>query len=229
MTTSTDTHTVTADAGPIRLSNRLRAILAIVLIADVLDLMDSTITNVAAPSIVREIGGGESLIKWLGASYALAMGVLLVVGGRLGDRYGRRRLFLIGIAGFVVASAVCGLAVDPAILIAGRLAQGGFGALLIPQGIGILLATLSREQLPRAFSAFGPVMGGAAVLGPIFAGFIIEANLGGLSWRPMFLINIVLGGVGLVAARKLLPNDGPTSDVPIGGLGSGLLAPACSG
>ncbi|MDQ6937588.1 MAG: MFS transporter, partial [Actinomycetota bacterium] len=166
MTTSTDTHTVTADAGPIRLSNRLRAILAIVLIADVLDLMDSTITNVAAPSIVREIGGGESLIKWLGASYALAMGVLLVVGGRLGDRYGRRRLFLIGIAGFVVASAVCGLAVDPAILIAGRLAQGGFGALLIPQGIGILLATLSREQLPRAFSAFGPVMGGAAVLGP---------------------------------------------------------------
>jgi len=101
-------------AAPARLSARLRAILAVVLIADVLDLMDSTITNIAAPSIVRDIGGGESLIKWLGASYALAMGVLLVVGGRLGDRYGKRRMFLTGIAGFTVASLACGLSVDPA-------------------------------------------------------------------------------------------------------------------
>jgi len=129
-----------------RLTTRLRLILAVVLVADVLDLMDSTITNIAAPSIVREIGGGESLIKWLGASYALAMGVLLVVGGRLGDRYGKRRLFLTGITGFTAASAVCGLAVDPIMLIAGRLVQGGFGALLIPQGIGILIATFSRQQ-----------------------------------------------------------------------------------
>jgi len=86
-------------ADPTRLTTRLRIILAIVLLADVLDLMDSTITNIAAPTIVRDIGGGESLIKWLGAGYALAMGVLLVVGGRLGDRYGQRRMFLIGIAG----------------------------------------------------------------------------------------------------------------------------------
>src|ERR1700712_2768006 len=100
-----------------KLTPHLRAILAIVLAADVLDLMDSTITNIAAPSIVHDIGGGESLIKWLGASYALAMGVLLVVGGRLGDRYGRRRVFLIGMAGFTVASLACGLAADPAMLI----------------------------------------------------------------------------------------------------------------
>src|SRR5882762_7284581 len=92
-----------------RLPNRLRAILAVVLIADILDLMDSTITNIAAPSIVRDIGGGQSLIKWLGASYALAMGVLLVVGGRLGDRYGKRRMLLVGMAGFVAASAACGV------------------------------------------------------------------------------------------------------------------------
>ena len=194
-----------------------------VLIADVLDLMDSTITNIAAPSIVRDIGGGESLIKWLGASYALTMGVLLVVGGRLGDRYGKRRLFLTGIVGFVAASAVCGLSVDPAMLIAGRLVQGGFGALLIPQGIGILLATFSREQIPRAFGAFGPVLGGSAVLGPIVAGFIIDADIGGLSWRPMFLINIVLGTIGFVAAIRLLPHDAPSGKVPIDGLGAGLL------
>src|SRR5450755_3664900 len=173
-----DTVTRTAETGSGRLSARLRAILAVVLIADVLDLMDSTITNIAAPSIVRDIGGGESLIKWLGASYALAMGVLLVVGGRLGDRYGKRRMFLTGIAGFTVASLACGLSVDPAMLITGRLVQGGFGALLIPQGIGILLATFSREQIPRAVSAFGPVLGGSAVLGPIVAGFIVTADLG---------------------------------------------------
>jgi len=215
--------------GIARLSNRLRAILAIVLIADVLDLMDSTITTIAAPSIVREIGGGESLIKWLGASYALAMGVLLVVGGRLGDRYGKRRLFLTGITGFTAASLVCGLAVDPTMLISGRVVQGGFAALLIPQGIGILIAVFPREQMGKAFSVFGPVMGGSAVLGPIAAGFIIDADFGGLSWRPMFLINIVLGTIGLIAARKMLPRDAAGSNVPIDGLGAGLLGAAMFG
>jgi MFS family permease len=139
---------------PTRLTPRLRAILAVVLVADILDLMDSTITNIAAPSIARDLGGGESLIKWLGAGYALAIGVLLVVGGRLGDRYGKRRIFLIGITGFTIASALCGLSVDPAMIIVGRLVQGGFGALMIPQGISILMATFTRAQLPRAVSAF---------------------------------------------------------------------------
>ena len=220
MTTTAQSPAV-ADAT--RLTTRLRIILAIVLLADVLDLMDSTITNIAAPTIVRELGGGESLIKWLGAGYALAMGVLLVVGGRLGDRYGQRRMFLIGIAGFTLASLWCGLSVNPAMLIAGRLVQGGFGALLIPQGIGIVLRAFSREQLPRVFSAFGPVMGASAVLGPIIAGFLISADIAGLTWRPIFLINIVLGTAGFIAALRLLPHDGPASAVPIDGLGSGLL------
>jgi EmrB/QacA subfamily drug resistance transporter len=226
---SATSHPTVPDADPGRLTSRLRAILAIVLIADVLDLMDSTITNIGAPSIVRDIGGGESLIKWLGASYALAMGVLLVVGGRLGDRYGKRRLFLIGIAGFTTASLLCGLAADPAMLIASRLLQGGFGALLIPQGIGILTSTFSRAQLPRAFVAFGPVMGGSAVLGPLVAGFIIDADIAGLSWRPMFLMNILLGAIGFVAAFRLLPRDGAISTAPIDGLGSGLLGASMLG
>lgn len=169
------------------------------------------------------------MVKWLGASYALAMGVLLVVGGRLGDRYGKRRLFLIGIAGFVTASLLCGISFDPAMLIVSRLLQGGFGALLIPQGIGILTAAFSRAQLPTAFVAFGPIMGGSAVLGPLFAGFIIDANIAGLSWRPMFLINILLGSIGFIAAVKLLPHDAPTSNAPIDGLGAGLLAASMRG
>jgi EmrB/QacA subfamily drug resistance transporter len=236
MTTATDAATsekpwsrAEGQAKSTKFSTLQRAVLAVVLIADVLDLMDSTITNIAAPTIVRDIGGGESLIKWLGASYALALGALLVVGGRLGDRYGKRRLFLIGIVGFVVASLSCGLSVDPVMLIVSRLVQGGFGALLIPQGIGILLATFSRDQFPKVFSMFGPVMGASAVLGPIVAGFVIEANIAGLSWRPMFLINIVLGSVGFVAALKVLPHDVATSTIPIDGLGAGLLGASMLG
>lgn len=206
-----------------RLGRRLQAVLAVVVIADVLDLMDSTITNIAAPTIVRNIGGGESLIKWLGASYALALGVFLVVGGRLGDRYGQRRIFLIGIAGFTLASLGCGLSVDPTMLIAFRLVEGGFGALLIPQGLSILVASLRREQMPTVFAVFGPVMAGAALAGPIVAGFIISANIAGLTWRPIFLINIVLGTFGFLAALRILPHVAPSSDAPIDGLGAGLL------
>ena len=219
---TTTTAGITPDAS--RLTGHLRALLAVVLLADVLDLMDSTITNIAAPTIARDIGGGQALIKWLGASYALALGVLLVVGGRLGDRYGKRRMFLIGIAGFTLASLACGLSPGPAVLIVARLVQGSFGALLIPQGIGLLMASFSREQLPRAFAAFGSVLGGSAVLGPIVAGFIISANIGGLTWRPVFLINIVLGSVGFASAVKVLPHDSATTAARIDGLGAGLLA-----
>ena len=128
--------TTDAECSASHLTPRLWAILAVILTADALDLMDSTITNIAAPTIVHELGGGESLVKWLGTAYALALGVLLVVGGRLGDRFGQRRLFLVGIAGFGVASLLCAVAVDPAMLIGFRVLQGAFGALLIPRGSG---------------------------------------------------------------------------------------------
>lgn len=216
-------------AGATKLGRRLQAVLAVVIIADLLDLMDSTITNIAAPTIVREIGGGESLIKWLGASYALALGVLLVVGGRLGDRYGPRKVFLIGIVGFTIASLGCGLSVDPAMIIICRLIQGGFGALLIPQGLSILVSTFSREQMPIAFPVFGPVMAAGAIAGPIVAGFIISADIAGLTWRPIFLINIVLGTVGFIAALRVLPDVPPSSDSPIDGLGAGLLGASMLG
>jgi EmrB/QacA subfamily drug resistance transporter len=221
--TATSENTSPPTTGPARLTTRLRLILAIVILADVLDLMDSTITNIAAPTIVREIGGGESLIKWLGASYALAMGVLLVVGARLGDRYGKRRIFLIGVVGFTLASLAAGLSVDPVMLIAARLAQGGFGALLIPQGLGILIGAFNRDQQRVAFTVFGPVMGASAILGPIVAGFLISANLDGLTWRPIFLINIVLGTAGFFAALRVLPRDEAAGTVPIDGTGAVLL------
>ncbi|WP_331773621.1 MFS transporter (plasmid) [Embleya sp. NBC_00888] len=201
------------------------AILGLVLLADALDVIDATITNIAAPTIAGELGGGESLIKWLGPAYMLAMGVLLVVGGRLGDKFGQRRLFLIGIGGFTLASAVAGFSPDPALLIAARVAQGAFGALLIPQGMAIMTKAFDRDMLAKAFGLFGPVLGVASVGGPVLAGFLISADLFGLSWRPIFLANVILGTIGLVVAAKILPrdDDGDRSTV-VDGWGSGLLA-----
>jgi EmrB/QacA subfamily drug resistance transporter len=221
MTTLSEPGTVTTG----RSGRLMWAILGLVLLADALDVIDGTVTNIAAPTIARELHGGESLIKWLGPAYMLAMGVLLVVGGRLGDKFGQRRLFLTGIGGFTLASAVAGFSPDPALLIVSRVAQGAFGALLIPQGMAIMTRAFSRDMLAKAFGLFGPVLGLSSVGGPVLAGFIISANLFGLSWRPIFLANIILGTIGLVMAAKILPRDGDGDrSIVIDGWGSGLLA-----
>jgi len=222
MTTLLEPGTVTSP--PQRSGRRMWAILGLVLLADALDVIDATVTNIAAPTIARDLHGGEGLIKWLGTAYMLAMGVLLVVGGRLGDKFGQRRLFVIGMSGFTLASAVAGLSPDPTLLIAARVAQGAFGALLIPQGMAIMVKAFSREMLTKAFGLFGPTLGVASVGGPMLAGFIIGADLFGLSWRPIFLINVVLGCVGLVVAAKILPRDDGDRSTVVDGWGSGLLA-----
>ncbi|MFG1628407.1 MFS transporter [Kribbella sp. NPDC049227] len=225
MTTLTEPRTVVTH----RSSRRLWTILGLVLLADALDVIDATVTNIAAPTIADELHGGVSLIKWLGPAYMLAMGVLLLVGGRLGDKFGQRRLFLIGMGGFTLASAVAGFSPDPALLIAARIAQGAFGALLIPQGMAIMTKAFSRDMLAKAFGLFGPVLGLSSVGGPVLAGFIISADLFGLSWRPIFLINLVLGGIGLVMAAKILPRDDGDRSTVVDGWGSGLLAVAMIG
>lgn len=202
----------------------LWSILGLVLLADALDLIDSTITNIAAPTIAGDLGGGPGLIKWLGATYALAMGVLLVVGGRLGDKFGQRRLFLVGMSGFTLASAFAGLATGPAMLLVARVLQGAFGALLLPQGMAIMTRAFPRDMLRTAFNLFGPLLGLATVGGPVLAGFLITSDLGGLSWRPIFLINLVIGTVGIIVAARLLPHDEGDRSLVVDGIGAGLLA-----
>jgi EmrB/QacA subfamily drug resistance transporter len=204
---------------------RMWAILALVLLADALDVIDSTVTNIAAPTIAGDLDGGVGLIKWLGTAYMLAMGVLLVVGGRLGDKFGQRRLFLIGMGGFTLASAVAGFAPDPALLIVARVAQGAFGALLIPQGMAIMTKAFDRDMLAKAFGMFGPVLALSSVGGPVLAGFLISADVFGLSWRPIFLINIILGVVGLIIAVRILPRDDDADRATVvDGWAAGLLA-----
>jgi len=172
MTTLTELSAVTIP----RSSRRMWAILGLVLLADALDVIDATVTNIAAPTIAGELHGGESLIKWLGPAYMLAMSVLLVVGGRLGDKFGQRRLFLIGISGFTLASAVAGFSPDPPMLIVARVAQGAFGALLIPQGMAIVTKAFDKDMLARAFGLFAPVLGLSSVVCPVLAGFLISAD-----------------------------------------------------
>lgn len=215
--------TVTTATARVTTTSARMLVLAVVLAADVLDLIDATITNIAAPTIAADLGGGQQLIQWAGAAYSLALGVLLVVGGRLGDKFGRRRMFLVGLIGFTLASIGCGLALGPEMFIAGRLVQGAFGALLIPQGFGLLLAVYPKDEVGKAFNAFGPVMGVAAVGGPILAGLIIQADLFGLGWRPMFLINIIIGVIALVVALSILPKDTGERHVTLDGVGAGLL------
>ncbi|MFD0787549.1 MFS transporter, partial [Micromonospora azadirachtae] len=178
--------------------------LAVILAAEVMDLLDALVTNLAGPAIRAGLGGSASLIQWLGAGYTLAMAIGLITGGRLGDLYGRRRMFLAGVAGFTVASALCALSVSPGMLVASRVAQGLFGAVLLPQGLGIIKEVFPPRELAAAFGAFGPVMGISAVGGPILAGWLVDADLWGTGWRAIFLINLPIGLLALLGALRFL-------------------------
>ena len=140
------------------------------LAAECMDLLDGTIVNVAAPTIHADLHAGAAALEWIIGGYALAFAAGLIAGGRLGDIYGRRRLFIIGALGFVASSLACAFAVYSAMLIGCRLAQGAAAALLIPQGLGIIREVFPPSEHGKAFAVFGPVIGLSAVLGPILGG-----------------------------------------------------------
>src|SRR3954447_515670 len=168
-------------------------ILAVILIVECMDLLDGTIVNVAAPSIRVDLHASLSALQWIAGGYALAFAIGLVTGGRLGDIVGRRRMFLIGVAGFTTASALCGLATGAEMLIGFRLLQGIFAASMIPQGFGILRQAFPPDEIQKAFGLFGPVIGLSAVAGPVIGGALTDGDLFGLGWRAIFLVNLPLG------------------------------------
>jgi EmrB/QacA subfamily drug resistance transporter len=182
-------------------------ILALVLVAECMDLLDGTIVNVAAPTIRRALHAGSADLQWIIGGYALAFAVGLITGARLGDIYGRKRLFVIGALGFVTASAACALATDPEMLIAFRMAQGLAAAVLIPQGLGIVKSVFAPADQGPAFAVFGPVIGLSAVLGPIIGGALVDANAFGTGWRLVFLVNLPLGLVAALGAARLMPES----------------------
>src|SRR6266487_6283905 len=145
-----------------KLSRRWLAFAAIIT-ASVMDLLDTTIAQVAAPAIRRDLGGSYAVIEWITAAYTLAMAVGLITGGRLGDLFGRKRVLLTGITGFVAASIACAAAANPGELIAARAVQGAMGAVMLPQMFGLIRDLFAAEEMGKAFAIDGPVMGLSAM------------------------------------------------------------------
>ncbi|MFF9900529.1 MFS transporter [Streptomyces longispororuber] len=202
--TSPSTPSPAAPSPESRADRRRWFALAIVMTAAFMDLVDVTIVNIAIPAIQRDAGATFSQIQWITAGYALALGAGLITGGRLGDIYGRKKIFLIGIAGFTVASALCGFAANPEMLVASRILQGAMAALMVPQVLSIVHATFPAHERGKVFGLFGMVVGLGAVSGPLLGALLTEWNLFGLEWRPIFLINLPVGIAGLLLGRKFI-------------------------
>ncbi|MEV6022558.1 MFS transporter [Streptomyces sp. NPDC052036] len=175
-----------------------------------MDLVDVTIVNIAIPSIQRDEGASFSQIQWITAGYALAFAAGLITGGRLGDIHGRKRLFLIGIGGFTLASALCGFAANPEMLVASRILQGAMAAMMVPQVLSIVHATFPAHERGKVFGLFGAIVGLGAVSGPLLGALLTEWNLFGLEWRPIFLINLPVGiGAYLLGRRFITESKAP--------------------
>ena len=198
-------------------------ILGIVLAAEIMDLLDSTIVNVAGPSLKEKLGASPSALQWVIGGYTLTLGAGLVLGGRLADRYSRRNIFLLGLTSFTITSLLCAIAPNIESLIAFRLIQGFAGALVLPHVIGFIRDVFPPEELGKAFAIFGPVFGLGGILGPIIGGFIIDGNIASTGWRAVFLVNIPIGIINLALAWKYLPKRASDHSINIDLLGSLLI------
>ncbi|WP_216906600.1 MFS transporter [Nocardia noduli] len=171
--------------------------------ASLMDLLDATAISVASPSIRSSFEASTSALQWMIAAYTLTFSVMLIAGGRLGDVFGRRNVFLIGLVGFVAASVACSLAQSADVLIFTRAIQGAFAAVMIPQGFGLVRAAFPPGKAAMVFGVMGPIMGIGGIAGPILGGLLV----GDLGWRAIFWINIPIGIVVLIGALRLLPHD----------------------
>jgi EmrB/QacA subfamily drug resistance transporter len=198
-------------------------ILGIVLAAEIMDLLDSTIVNVAGPSLKEKLGATPSALQWVIGGYTLTLGAGLVLGGRLADRYSRRNIFLLGLTSFTITSLLCAIAPNIESLIAFRLIQGFAGALVLPHVIGFIRDVFPPEELGKAFAIFGPVFGLGGILGPIIGGFLIDGDIASTGWRAVFLVNIPIGIINIALAWRYLPKRASDHSVHIDLLGSLLI------
>jgi EmrB/QacA subfamily drug resistance transporter len=176
--------------------------LVVLSLAQLMDILDSTIVNIALPTAQRELGFPADYRQWVLTGYALAFGSLLLLGGRLSDFFGRKRLFLIGVAGFAVASAFGGAAGDFAMLLAARIAQGAFAAMLAPAALSLLSVTFADDakERGRAFGIFGAISGAGGALGLLLGGVLTQ----GLSWRWCLYVNLIIAAVAFVGGMAFL-------------------------
>ena len=188
-------------------SNPSWSTLIVLMLGTFMFVLDFFIVNVALPSIQHGLGAGEGAIEWVVAGYTISTAVLLVTGGRLGDQFGRRRVFAVGMAIFVATSAACALAPDPAVLVVARVIQGVGAALMAPNILSILGVVYTGPARVRAISVYGMVMGLAATSGQIIGGILIRTDVAGLGWRTIFWINVPIGVAALLAAPRLIPES----------------------
>jgi EmrB/QacA subfamily drug resistance transporter len=170
-------------------------------------VLDFFIVNVALPSMQSRLHASASALEWVVAGYGLTFSVLLITAGRLGDQIGRRRVFSLGLALFVLTSAACGLAPSAGLLVAGRFLQGVAAALISPTVLSITGVLFTGSERVRAISVYGVVMGLAAAGGQLIGGLLIQANLAGSGWRSVFLINVPIGLAALALTRRCLPES----------------------
>ncbi|WP_240659992.1 MFS transporter [Streptomyces sp. WAC 01529] len=217
---SHDTHqaTTTATSNPPRAGSpapaqapapaRARAItLAVVLTAELMNALDGSVVYTALPSIAADTGATTAALQWIDAAYVLTFALGLITGGRLGDLYGRRRIFLAGTAVFTLSSLLCGIAGGPDLLIAARVLQGAAAAAMVPQVLATLHVTFDEGSRAKAFGLYGTVMSLGSVIGPVLGGVLTQADLFGLGWRPIFLINLPIGIAAVVLGRRCLPES----------------------
>jgi EmrB/QacA subfamily drug resistance transporter len=183
--------------------------LAVCLVAGFMVLLDVSIVNVALPSIESGLGAQANELQWIVSGYALTLGLLLVPSGRIGDARGRRPVFMAGVALFVLSSAGCGIAPSPVVLVVARLLQGFAGGLITPQISGFIQTLFQGEERGKAFGFFGTVVGVSTAIGPLLGGGLIALFGTGSGWRAVFFVNLPIGLLALVLARRFLPAPEP--------------------
>lgn len=197
--------------------------LPVLMAGTVMIVLDFFIVNVALPSVQTDLHAGTTSVEWVVAGYGLTFAVLMVSAGRLADRFGRRRVFSIGLGTFAAASALCGLAPTASVLVAARLAQGVGAALISPTVLSLIGVIYAGADRIRAISVYGMVMGVAAAGGQLLGGAIVQADVAGLGWRMIFLINLPIAAAGLLLAPRLVPESRAERPPVLDAAGVGLV------
>ncbi|MBL1098251.1 MFS transporter [Streptomyces coffeae] len=195
-----------------------------VLLGAALPLIDFFIVNVALPAMDRDLHAGSAVLELVVAGYGVAYAVLLVLGGRLGDSFGRRRLFLAGMAAFGLTSLACGLAPNAWSLVGARVAQGAASALMLPQVLATIHSSTTGSRRARALSMYGATAGLSMVAGQILGGVLVAADLAGTGWRAVFLVNVPVALIGLALALRTVPETRSERPAPVDVPGTALLA-----
>lgn len=196
----------------------------VLLVGAFLPPLDFFIVNVALPSIRVGLGADSAEVQLVISAYAAAYAVFLITGGRLGDLYGRKRVFLTGLGGFGISSVLCGLSTSPTMLIVGRVLQGLSAAVMAPQGLASIHALFPERERARALGIYGATIGLAAIVAQALGGLLIAANLGGLQWRVIFLINLPIVAAVFIGGMPLLPDARSAHPAPLDRIGVILCA-----